>query len=107
MFSVQQKRDISDAVQKILRATNHPELPDGEIKFLLHVEGAESWSWASIKNNGAITAPTINPWNEMQDKKKEKENTNLCPECGASLIQSVFDNILSCTRCRYWRTGSS
>ena len=30
MFSVRQKREIADAVQKILRATNHPELPAGE-----------------------------------------------------------------------------
>ena len=39
MFSVQQKRDISDAVQKILRATKHPELhrDGGEVKFALHV----------------------------------------------------------------------
>lgn len=68
MFSVNQKREISDAVQKILRATGHPELPAGEIKFHLHVEGYEDWSWADIKNNGSVVAPGINPWNEMQDK---------------------------------------
>jgi hypothetical protein len=66
MFSVQQKRDISEAVQKILRATKHPELPSGEIRFLLHVEGAENWSWADIRNNGAVTNPDVNPWNEAQ-----------------------------------------
>lgn len=71
MFSVKQKRQISDAVQKILRETNHPELPNGEIQFLLHVDGAESWSWADIKNNGAVTNPTINPWNELNHSKKE------------------------------------
>ena len=69
MFSVQQKRDISEAVQKILRATNHPELPKGEISFSLHVDGAESWSWADIRNNGAVSNPGINPWNEMQALK--------------------------------------
>jgi hypothetical protein len=68
MFSVRQKREIADAVQKILRDTNHPELPAGEIRFLLHVEGAESWSWADIRNNGAVTDPSINPWNEQQDR---------------------------------------
>ena len=67
MFSVRQKRDISDAVQKILRDTNHPELPDTEIKFELDVLGAESWSYASIRNNGAITDPGVNPHNEAQD----------------------------------------
>jgi hypothetical protein len=68
MFSVQQKRQIADAVQRILRETGHPELPPGEINFLLHVEGAETWSWADIRNNGAVSAPAINPWNEAQAK---------------------------------------
>jgi len=65
MFSIKQKREIATAIQKILRETNHPELPDGEITFHLHVEGAESWSWADIKNNGAVTdTSNANPWNE-------------------------------------------
>lgn len=67
MFSIKQKREISEAVQKILRGTNHPELPVGEISFHLHVDGAESWSWADIKNNGAVENPQVNPWNEQQD----------------------------------------
>ena len=67
MFSVRQKRKIADAVQKILRETNHPELPKGEIQFQLNVAGAESWSWAQIRNNGAITNPSVNPHNERQD----------------------------------------
>lgn len=67
MFSVNQKRQISEAVQKVLRETNHPELPTGEIQFLLHIDGAEAWSWADIKNNGAIFEPSINPHNEAQD----------------------------------------
>jgi len=65
MFSVAEKRKIADDVQKILRATNHPELPGGEITFSLHVNGAENWSWADIRNNAAVTSPGINPWNEM------------------------------------------
>jgi len=64
MFSVDQKRAISAAVQDVLRNTNHPELPAGEIKFHLHVDGAESWSWADIKNNGSVENPSVNPWNE-------------------------------------------
>lgn len=67
MFSVREKREIADAVQKILRATNHPELPKGEINFVLHVQGGFSWSWADIRNNGAVTEPEVNPWNEKQD----------------------------------------
>jgi len=69
MFSVQQKRQIADAVQNILRATNHPELPAGEINFALHVDGAESWSWADIRNNGAVAVPDVNLWNEAQAAK--------------------------------------
>jgi len=67
MFSVQQKRDISAAVQKILRSTNHPELPKDEIRFTLGVHGAESWSWAIIENNGAVIVPGVNPHNERMD----------------------------------------
>ena len=67
MFSVRQKREIAEAVQRILRDTRHPELPEGEISFYLHVDGAESWSWADIRNNGAVSDPEVNPWNEKQD----------------------------------------
>jgi hypothetical protein len=69
MFSIRQKREIADKVQQILRETEHPELPKGEIRFLLHVEGAEAWSWADIRNNGAVTNPIVNPFNEIQDKR--------------------------------------
>jgi len=67
MFSVRQKREIADAVQAVLRATHHPELPKGEIRFRLRVEGAKEWSWAEIVNNGAVAVPGVNPWNERQD----------------------------------------
>ena len=68
MFSVRQKREIADKVQAILRATNHPELPEGEITFQLRVLGKCEWSFADIRNNGAVPNPSINPWNESQDK---------------------------------------
>lgn len=71
MFSTEQKRKIASAVQKILRETNHPELPAGEIKFHLHVDGSEHWSWADILNNGAIENPKSNPWNEIQNMEKK------------------------------------
>lgn len=66
MFSVAQKRHIAEAVQQVLQNTKHPELPQGEISFSLHVDGAESWSWADIRNNGAVERPGVNPWNERQ-----------------------------------------
>jgi hypothetical protein len=71
MFSVKQKREIADKVQAVLRETNHPELPQGEIRFRLHVDGAEPWSWADIQNNAEIKEPGVNPWNEAQDKEKK------------------------------------
>ena len=64
MFSLKQKREISHAIQDVLRRTGHPELPDGEIQFKIHIDGAESWSWADIQNNGAVPTPSINPHNE-------------------------------------------
>ena len=72
MFSKDQKRTIADKVEKILRETNHPELPKGEIKFRLHVEGAEPWSWADIQNNGSVLNPGVNPWNESVAKEMGK-----------------------------------
>ena len=73
MFSMQQKRDIAEKVQTILRATNHPELPKGEIEFNLDVTGAESWSWAKIRKNGGVTNPGINLHNEEVAKKMKSE----------------------------------
>jgi len=67
MFSVRQKREISDKVQEMLRDTGHPELPFGEIRFTLHVAGDTPMSWADIKNNGAVANPSVNPHNEAQD----------------------------------------
>ncbi len=71
MFSVQQKRDIADKVQKILRETNHPELPEDEIEFRLVVFGATEMSWADIRNNGAVPKPSMNLHNEKQDPKSK------------------------------------
>ena len=51
MFSGETKRRIAIAVQRILKETGNHELPDCEIKFLLHVDGAEKWSWCNIRNN--------------------------------------------------------
>jgi hypothetical protein len=90
MFSIQQKRDISDAVQKILRATLHPELPiSGEISFDLHVRGAESWSYADIKNNGAVGDPGMNPHNELMASIPEEQARGLIEE-GKALAESAI-----------------
>jgi hypothetical protein len=60
MFSPQQKREISMKVQAILQETANDELPDGEVQFILHVDGAEDWSWANIRNSGARDIPVPN-----------------------------------------------
>lgn len=52
MFSTEVKHKIARKVQEILRETRDPELGSEKINFLLHVDGAESWSWANIRNNG-------------------------------------------------------
>lgn len=67
MFSIRQKREIAAAVEKVLRDTGHPELPDGPISFHLHVDGREPWSWADIRSNSAVPIPGENPWNELMD----------------------------------------
>ena len=73
MFSIKQKRGIADKVQEILRETNHPELPESEIQFHLHVYGAEGWSWADIVNNGGVLNPTVSQHNEKQDSVETKK----------------------------------
>ena len=60
MFSRQQKREISMRVQAILQSTADEELPDGEIQFILHVDGEDAWSWANIRNNSARDLPVPN-----------------------------------------------
>jgi len=53
MFSPQQKQEIAAKVQYAIQQTLNDELPVGEVNFILHVDGAEDWSWANIRNNSA------------------------------------------------------
>jgi hypothetical protein len=57
MFSPEIKKEIALKVQHILQQTLHDELPKGEINFILHVDGAEGWSWANIRNASAKDKP--------------------------------------------------
>lgn len=52
MFDPELKQKISEQIQQLLAETNHKELPNGNISFLLHVNGKELWSWANIHDNG-------------------------------------------------------
>ena len=67
MFSVDQKRQIANMVQLILRDTRNPELPEGEIAFNIKVYGDTKDSWADIKNNGRVPYPSGNPVVESVD----------------------------------------
>jgi hypothetical protein len=73
MFSVRQKREIAEKIQQILRETEHPELPVGEIQFQIHIAGVAPCGWAVIQNNGAIATPQVNPWNELQDQDNQRD----------------------------------
>lgn len=67
MFSLQQKKPIADAVEKVLLSFDYPEMPKMRPVFRLHVKGAESWSWADIEPNWTFEdrEPGINAWNEQ------------------------------------------
>lgn len=76
-------------IREVLKSLNHPEMPkhdirfelkisgevSGEWQFDLHVDGAESWSWANIRNNGAVINPekTARQFNEMIAEKNPPE----------------------------------
>lgn len=72
MFSVNQKRQIAEAVEKLLLSFDHPEMPKEKPRFRLDVLGKEEWSWAEIKPNWVYdekNPPAVNYWNEQQEKK--------------------------------------
>jgi hypothetical protein len=57
MFSPGTKQYIATEVQKVLQTILDKELPEGEINFILHVDGAEGWSWANIRNTSGRNLP--------------------------------------------------
>ena len=76
MFSVAQKRQIAEAVEKVLLDLHHPEMPTEKPRFRLHVDGAESWSWADIEPNWTFDddhRPGVNPHNETVAAQMDKE----------------------------------
>ena len=75
MFSVAEKKKISEEIEKLLLSLNHPEMPKEKPSFRLHVDGKEAWSWADIKPNWKYsdTNPRVNPWNEVA-REKMSEN---------------------------------
>ncbi len=57
------------SVRQILKATNHPEMPEGEIRFHLLVQGDGEWLWSNISNNGDVPYPEVSPHNERRDPR--------------------------------------
>ena len=57
MLSPQMKSYLSREVQALLKSIKDDELPDGEIHFILHVDGEENWSWANIRNESDKHVP--------------------------------------------------
>lgn len=65
MFSVAEKRHLAEVVEKAIRDLNHPEMDNDNIRFLLHVDGRESWSFADIHQNSLPVESAPNPFNEI------------------------------------------
>ena len=68
MFSMAEKRHISDVLEKTLLELKHPEMPSEKPMFTLHVDGKESWSFADIQPNWTFddkNKPGVNMWNEV------------------------------------------
>lgn len=73
MFSVEQKHKIADAVEKVLLELNHSEMPKEKMRFSLHVDGIELWSFADILPNWTFdnkNPPQTTDWNEREDACK-------------------------------------
>ena len=97
MFSMEQKKQIADAVEKLLLSFDHPEMPKDQVSFTLHVEGENSWSWADIKPNWTfndLRQPSVNPHNERVAEDMEKERiteemieSKMCASMGESRMK--------------------
>ncbi len=71
MFSIDEKKQIAEAIEKLLLSFNHPEMPLEKPVFELAVLGKEQWSWAKIEPNWKFdenNKPGVNPWNEVSRK---------------------------------------
>lgn len=58
MLSPRMKSLIAKEIQELLQSVQDDELPtNGEIHFILHVDGKEDWSWANIRNTSDRDLP--------------------------------------------------
>ncbi len=70
MFSVEEKRKIAEEIEMLLLDLNHPEMPKENVKFKLHVDGAEDWSFADIEPNWVIDE-------KQQEVKQHERNSKI------------------------------
>jgi hypothetical protein len=107
MFSLKEKQHIAAEIEKLLLAINHPEMPKRHPRFRLHVDGAESWSWADIEPNWTFEtkAPAVNPWNEQDHKTIAEEAPKISVVLGSSsephplTADNVEDIFMDCLAC--------
>lgn len=66
MFSVYEKQFLSTKIEALIKNLNHPEMDNDNIRFKIHIDGKEPWSWADITDNKTAkeNGIKINPWNE-------------------------------------------
>jgi hypothetical protein len=96
MFSVEQKRQIAAAVEKALLDIGHPEMPKDRPSFNLHVDGAESWSWADIEPNWIYDEgkkPDVSLWNESVAEQMKKNEKSI--EQRLTAIENKLDKIIN------------
>ena len=67
MFTINEKKKISEEIEKLLLSFNHPEMPKEKPDFKIHINGKESWSWADIEPNWKYEnkEPGGSYWNEI------------------------------------------
>ncbi len=75
MFSLHQKIWLAREIEKLILSLHHPEMPKEKPHFKIHIDGAESWSWADIEPNWTFEnkTPGVNPWNESVATKGEQK----------------------------------
>lgn len=60
MFSSHVKTILAQRVEEIFEDIDDPELPDGPIRFILHIDGDHFSSWANIEGHMAnIEVPEV------------------------------------------------
>ena len=69
MFSAKKKKHLANCIESLIIAMDHPEMDNNNVRFKIHIDGKESWSFADITDNNTAAERGIgvNPWNESQD----------------------------------------